>query len=90
MEIEHGSFTPLVFSTSGVMAHECLIYHKTLAEKLAVKKNERYEEVMRYLRVKFSFLAVKSTLLCLRGSRTVSRVPEVANDFGLALNELGM
>ena len=90
MEVEHGSFTPLVFSTSGVMAHECSRYHKTLAEKLAIKKNERYEDVMRYLRVKFSFLAVKSTLLCLRGSRTISRVHEAANDFGLALNELGI
>ena len=90
MEVEHGSFTPLVFSTSGVMAHECSIFHKTLAEKLATKKNERYEEVMRYLRVKFSFLAVKSTLLCLRGSRTISKANEVANDFGLALNELGI
>ena len=90
MEVEHGTFTPLVFSTSGVMAHECLVYHKTLAEKLSEKRNERYEEVMRYLRVKFSFLALKSTLLCLRGSRSVKKVNEVASDFGLALNELGM
>ena len=29
------------------------------------KKNERYEEIVRYKRVKFSFLAVKSTLSCL-------------------------
>ena len=90
MEVEHGTFTPLVFSTTGVMAHECSIFHKNLAEKLSIKKHERYEEVMRYLRVKFSFLALKSTLLCLRGSRTISRVHEVVNDFGLALNELGM
>ena len=90
MEVEHGTFTPLVFSTTGVMAHECTIFHKNLAEKLSVKKNERYEEIMRYLRVKFSFLALKSTLLCLRGSRTISRVHEVVSDFGLALNELGM
>ena len=90
MEVEHGTFTPLVFSTSGVMAHECSIFHKTLAEKLAEKRNERYEEVVRYLRVKFSFLALKSTLLCLRGSRTVAKVQEVVSDFGLALNDLGM
>ena len=90
MEVEHGTFTPLVFSTTGVMAHECSVYHKTLAEKICEKKNERYEEVMRYLRVKFSFLALKSTLLCLRGSRTISKVHEVADDFGLALTELGM
>ena len=90
MEVEHGTFTPLIFSTSGVMAHECSIFHKSLAEKLAEKKNERYEEVVRYLRVKFSFLALKSTLLCLRGSRTVKRVQDVVSDFGLALNDLGM
>jgi hypothetical protein len=52
MEVEHGTFTPLVFTTSGVMAHECSIYHKNLAQKLSVKKNERYEEIVRYLRVK--------------------------------------
>ena len=93
METEHGTFTPLVFSTSGVMAHECLVFHKTLAEKLADKKNERYEEVVRYLRVKFSFLALKSTLLCLRGSRTIKKMHDehdVVSDFGLALNDLGM
>ena len=90
MEVEQGSFTPLVFSTTGVMAHECSVYHKALAQKISDKKNERYEEVMRYLRVKLSFLALKSTLLCLRGSRTIYQAPEVVCDFGLALNELGI
>ena len=90
MEVEHGSFTPLVFTTSGVMAHECSVFHKTLAEKISVKKHERYEDIVRYLRVKFSFLALKSTLLCLRGSRTVFKARTVDNDFGLALNDLGM
>ena len=90
MEVEQGSFTPLVFSTSGVMAHECSTYHKELAQKLSEKKNERYEEIMRYLRVKLSFLALKSTLLCLHGSRTTSQSKDVVSDFGLALNELGV
>ena len=90
MEVEQGSFTPLVFSTSGVMAQECSIYHKELAQKLSEKKNERYEEIMWYLRVKLSFLALKSTLLCLRGSRTTTQSKDVVSDFGLALNELGV
>ena len=59
MEVEHGSFTPLVFTTSGVMAHECSVFHKSLAEKMSIKKHERYEDIVRYLRVKFSFLALK-------------------------------
>ena len=91
MEVEHGSFTPLVFTTSGVMSHECSIFHKALAEKISVKQGERYEEVMRYLRVKLSFLALKSTLLCLRGSRSSRRPTNIVNsDFGLALNDLGL
>ena len=91
MEVEHGTFTPLVFTTSGVMGHECSIYHKNLALKLSLKKNERYEVVVRYLRrVKLSFLAFKSTLLCLRGSRTTFKVNEVDCDFVLTLNELGL
>ena len=92
MEVEHGTFTPLIFTTTGVMGHECTIYHKNLAEKLSVKRNERYEDIVRYLRVKLSFLALKSTLLCLRGSRTI-KVPAgeaVNSDFGLALNDLGL
>ena len=90
MEIEHGSFTPLIFTTTGVMGHECSIFHKTLAQKLSKKRNERYEDAVRYLRVRFSFLALKSTLLCLRGSRAVFRDSELDTDFGLALNEMGL
>ena len=91
MEVEHGSFTPLVFTSTGVMSHECSLYHKALAEKFSQKRGERYEEVMRYMRVKLSFLALKSTLMCLRGSRSRSKTFEHVNcDFGLALNDLGL
>ena len=48
-EVEHGSFTPLVFTTTGVMSHECTKFHKALAEKLSEKKGERYDVIMRYL-----------------------------------------
>ena len=91
MEVEHGTFTPLVFTTTGVMGHECSIFHKALAEKISTKKNERYDDIMRYLRVKLSFLALKATLMCLRGSRTVKKnVEATVSDFTLALNELGL
>ena len=92
MEVEHGSFTPLVFTTTGVMSHECSIFHKALAEKISQKQGERYEVIVRFLRVKLSFLALKSTLLCLRGSRSHIKTTKtvVNDDFGLALNELGL
>ena len=90
MEVEHGTLTPLVFTTAGVMSHECSKYHKALAEKLSEKKGERYDVIMRYLRVKISFLALKSTLLCLRGSRSINRNVESGEDFGFSLDELGI
>ena len=90
MQVEHGSFTPLVFTTSGVMSYECAKYHKALAEKLSEKKDERYDVIMRYLRVKISFLALKATLLCLRGSRRLNKNIEHGEDFGFSLDELGL
>ena len=59
MEVKHGSFTPLIFTTTGVMGYECAKYQKCLAEKLSEKRGEKYEDVMIYLHVKLSFLALK-------------------------------
>ena len=42
MEIEQGTFTPLVFTTTGGMANECVKYHSRLAELIANKKGESY------------------------------------------------
>ena len=36
-EIEQGTFTPLIFTTTGGMGKECLIYHSRLAELIANK-----------------------------------------------------
>ena len=40
LDIEHGTFTPLVFTTTGGMGKECLRYHSRLAELIAIKKGE--------------------------------------------------
>ena len=42
MEIEQGTFTPLVFTTTDGMADECVKYHSRLAELIANKKGESY------------------------------------------------
>ena len=42
MEIEQGTFTPLVFSTTGGMADECVKYHNRLAELITNKRGESY------------------------------------------------
>ena len=91
MEVEQGTFTPIVLTVKGVMAPECSKYHKTLAEKISLKTGERYEDVTRLIRVKTSFIVLRSALLCLRGSRTVFRPNgENCDDFAFSLNEMGL
>ena len=91
MEIDHGTFTPLVLTTKGVMGHECDVFHKSLAEKLSRKQGEKYDDIIRYMRIKISFLVLKASLLCLRGSRVKCQYDfegEGGDDFKFILNEL--
>ena len=73
MEIEKGTFTPLVFTTTGKMADECVKYHSRLAELTANKKGERYSCAISLIRCKVPFAIVRSAILCLRGTRSRRR-----------------
>ena len=91
MHVEQGTFTPLVFTITGSMGPECLQFHKSLAEKLALKSGERYADVINYIRCKPSFVCVKSYFLFLRGSRRIRRDQvESGADFGLHNLELNL
>ena len=72
-EVERGTFTPLVFTTTGGMSHECQRYHSRLAELLAVKKQENYTSTIAWFRTRVSFAILRSALVCLRGSRSRRR-----------------
>ena len=74
LDIEHGTFTPLVFTTTGGMGKECLKYHSRLAQLIAIKKREQYAQTISWIRTRTSFALLRSALVCLRGSRT-RRVP---------------
>ena len=69
MEIEQGTFTPLVFTTTGGMVDECVRYNSKLAELIASEEGESYSSAISWIRAKVSFAIVRSAILCLRGSR---------------------
>ena len=75
IEVEHGTFIPLVFTTTGGMGKECNRYHNRLAELISTKKGESYAKTISWIRAKTSFSLLRSALLCLRGSRTIKRIP---------------
>eukprot|EP00116_Pleurobrachia_bachei_P016980 sb/3477242/ len=69
-EVERGSFTPLVFSTSGGFAAEVRKVLDKAATKICQKHKECYAETMSFIREKtrFSLLVLRSTLGALRGT----------------------
>ena len=65
LEVEQGTFTPLVFTSTGGMANECKRFHSRLAELLALKKGDDYATTISWIRAKVSFAILRSALLCL-------------------------
>ena len=73
MEIKQGTFSPLVFTTTGGIADDCVKYHSRLAELIANKKEESYPSAISWTTAKVSFAIVRSAILCLGGSRSRGR-----------------
>ena len=72
LDVEEASFTPLVFTTTGGMAHrECLRCHSRLAELKSIKKGEDYAKTLTWIRRKVVFSIFRSALLWLRGPRSI-------------------
>ena len=69
LEVEQGTFTPPVFSTTEGMGEVCARYHARFAELLAIKKGETYSTTVSWIRAKVLFALLRGALLCLRGSR---------------------
>jgi len=71
IRVNHGSFTPMVLASTGGTGNEMSMALKVLAEKLAEKTDEAYSQVMGDIRARFSYAIARSSLVCLRGSRSL-------------------
>ena len=69
LQVENGTFTPLVFSVHGGMSPECKIFYKRLSQLLSEKRNENYATVATWVRTRTSFALLRYALMCLRGTR---------------------
>ena len=74
IRIEHGTFTPLVFSSCGGNGFETGAFVSKLTEKLAEKKDLAASVVSNYIRTKVSFELVRSQVACIRGSRKLRKM----------------
>ena len=70
MQIEHGSFTPLVMSATGVMSRERRKCYVHLLETMSEKRDVSYSTIATWIRKKITFSLVKSAGLCTYGSKS--------------------
>ena len=86
MNIEQGTFTPLIFTANGCMGPECSMFHKSIADKISEKTGEAYADVMNFIWCKLSFILLRSAIMCVRESRRPQKSDNlitIRNDFGL-------
>jgi hypothetical protein len=87
-DIEHGSFTPLVFSTTGGMGELADTFYRRLASLVSAKRDQPYHQIMGWMRCHLSFSLLRSAVMCLRGSRSSSRfAPRCPDSIDLAISE---
>ena len=73
--IDRGSFTPLVFTTSGGMGPMAKMFYSRLAEIMAERKQQAKSFVTAWMRCRLSFSLLRSAIHCLRGTRSSIQRP---------------
>ena len=71
IQIEHGSFTPLVFCSNGGKGRECRRFYQRLSQMIAEKRRLNYNIVTNWINRKISFALNNCIIICVRGSRSL-------------------
>ena len=71
IQVEHGSFTPLVMSPTGGMSREWKKFYSRLAEMICKKGKTNYNVTITWIRRKIALSLIKSIGICIHGSRSV-------------------
>ena len=74
-EVEHGSFTPLVMSSTGGLGRASTSFYKRLASLIAEKRDHPYSKIMAWLRCRLCFSLLRSSIRCIRGTRSAMGRP---------------
>ena len=85
LNVEHGSLTPVVFSTTGGAGPEANSHHKRIAQLIALKRKEEYSCIINYIRTRIRFNLLRSILVAVRGERgkQIKHGPISSIEFGM-------
>ena len=70
LEVEHGTFTPLVLSTSGGWGPSAMVAFKRLAGLISEKHDQPYSSTLSFIKCKIAFSLINSANTCLQGPRS--------------------
>ena len=81
LEVEHGTFAPLVLSTSGGWGPSATVAFKRLAGLISEKYDQPYSSTLSFIRCKIAFSLIDSAISCLCSPKPAFHAP--ARDFNL-------
>ena len=82
IDVEHGTFTPIVISTSGGMGPSATVAIKQLAALMSKKLASPYSKILNLICCRISYSLIDSAIMCLRGARSSTLRPifDLQND----------
>lgn len=86
-EVERGSFSPVVFSTSGGMGPVAISVYRRLASLIAERREEPYSQTLFWLKCRLSFSLLRSAIVCLRRARSSQGHPAHCDAIDLICSE---
>lgn len=78
LQVEHGTFTPLVLSSSGGWGPSATVAFRRLAGLIATKHGQSYSTTLSFIRCKIGYSLIQSGIMCLRGPRSSFHAPAKA------------
>ena len=75
LEVEHGTFAPLVLSSSGGWGSSAKVAFKRLASLISEKYGQSYSSTISWIRCRISHSLIDSAVACLRAPRSSRHAP---------------
>ena len=82
LQVEKGTFTPLVFSTTGGAGIEAQRLIKKLAQQMEYATGQKKADAVGFIRKRLRFELLKTTVIALRGYRGGKKVDNTADNIG--------
>ena len=89
LNVEHGDFTPLVFTCAGALAPQSHFTMKKITEKMSKKQNIQVSVVSGWLRCRLSLTLLRTTLLCIRATRRKKAIYDTHVELAVSTAHIG-